>query len=248
MTTSTSLPSSGSREVAPRSSSWAGLPSFTWSAVLPGGALVRSSSRLAGDFSDVGTLGEACPRLAPVPWTWLKQVHGAQVALVREPGACRGEEADAAVTACPGAGLAVLTADCAPVALSSPEGVVAIVHAGWKGLLVGVMEAAVRSMESLGAREVFAALGPCIWPHAYDFSPADLDTMARRFGPAVRSVASSGRPALDLPAAVGAALERAGASLSAVSQTCTHCSPVHWSWRARADRGRQVTVVWTQPL
>lgn len=165
-----------------------------------------------------------------------------------EPGGPLGEEADAAVTSCRGAALAVLTADCAPVALASPEGVIGIVHAGWRGLLGGVVEAAVMAMRSLGAREVSAALGPSIWPHAYDFSPADLDVLAGRLGPTVRSSTSSGRPALDLPAAVGAALGRAGVALVAASQTCTHCSPVHWSWRARRDRGRQATVVWTPPL
>lgn len=208
---------------------------------------MRSFSRLAGDFSDGEGLIRAHPQLVQVPCTWLRQVHGARVALVEEPGGCQGAEADAAVTACRGAALAVMSADCAPVALSSPEGVVGIVHAGWRGLLGGVVEAAVGAIWDLGAREVFAALGPCIWPHAYEFSPGDLEVLAQRLSPGVRATTSSGHPALDLPAAVGAALERSGASLVAVSQTCTHCSPVHWSWRARSDRGRQATVVWTPP-
>ncbi len=209
---------------------------------------MRSGSRLAGDFSAPGAAGAARERLAPVPWTWLRQVHGCRVVVVEEPGACCGALADASVTSCPGAGLAVLTADCAPVALSSGEGVIGVVHAGWRGLLAGVVEAAAEAMERLGAGRLFAAVGPCIWPHAYEFSSPELDTLARQFGPVVRATAASGRPALDLPAAVGAALGRAGVALLAESQTCTHCSTWHWSWRARADPGRQATVVWREAV
>lgn len=171
-------------------------------------------------------------------------MHGRDVAVVMEPAALRGAQADAAITTCAGAALAVLTADCAPVALASPQGPVGIVHAGWRGLVAGVVEAAVESMERLGARDLFAALGPCIWPHAYDFSVPDLEAVADHFGPGVKAVSASGAPALDLPAAVGAALERSDVVLVAVAQTCTHCSRAHWSWRARRDTARQATVVW----
>src|SRR5437870_5726904 len=58
------------------------------------------------------------------PWTWLRQVHGGRVLVVEGPGCGVGEEADASVSAVPGAVLAVLTADCAPVALASQEGVI----------------------------------------------------------------------------------------------------------------------------
>jgi len=166
------------------------------------------------------------------------------VVVVTRPGGSCGEEGDAAVTACTGAGLAVLTADCAPVALSSPEGVVGVVHAGWRGLMAGVVGAAVNAMERLGATRVVGALGPCVRPHAYAFSPVDLGRASSRFGAVVEARDAQGRPALDLPAAVVVALEEAGAQLVADAGTCTHCSDDHWSWRARADRGRQVTVVW----
>ena len=56
------------------------------------------------------------PRSSTDPWTWLRQVHGAGVVIVTEPGEHAGAQADAAVTAVPGAVLAVQTADCAPVA------------------------------------------------------------------------------------------------------------------------------------
>jgi hypothetical protein len=207
---------------------------------------VRAGSRAAGDFSDPAHKRAVAARslLADAPWTWLRQVHGATVVVVDGPGTGRGQEADAAVTTCAGAALAVLTADCPPVALSSPDGVVGIVHAGWRGLMAGVVEAAVSAMRALGAGEVSAALGPCIHPHAYRFSANDLAAVVSRFGAAVAARDDAGQPALDLPAAVGIALRRAGAVLVADAGTCTHCSPDHWSWRARADQGRQATVVW----
>ncbi|HTW10919.1 MAG TPA: polyphenol oxidase family protein [Acidimicrobiales bacterium] len=182
--------------------------------------------------------------LAAVPWTWLRQVHRARVVLVEEPGSCRGVEADAAVTRCPGAALAVLTADCAPVVLASREGVLGVAHAGWRGLLAGVVEATVAAMRALGAGDVSAALGPCVRPHAYPFSAPDLEMLEDRFGPGVAARDEGGHAALDLPAAVRAALDEAGAALVADSGVCTHCSAEHWSWRARADRGRQATVAW----
>jgi polyphenol oxidase len=207
---------------------------------------VRAGSRAAGDFSDPDDdqAVDAQRALAEVPWTWLRQVHGATVVVVPAPGALRGQEADAAVTACAGTALAVMTADCAPVALSSPEGVVGVAHAGWRGLMAGVVEATVAAMRGLGAGQVSAALGPCIRPHAYPFSPGDLGPLVARYGPGVEGRDVTGRPALDLPAAVAAALSAAGAVLVADAGTCTHCSPAHWSWRARRDRGRQATVVW----
>jgi len=202
-----------------------------------------------GDFSNPRS-GEALAsrssdeELSRLQWTWLRQVHGAEVVVVKRPRDSCGSRADAAVTASAGAGLVVLTADCAPVALSSLEGVVGIAHAGWRGLLGGVVEEAVSAMRRLGASQVFAALGPCIHAHAYAFSPEDLEPLVARLGPGVRGVDENEGPALDLPAAVAAALARAGAELFAVAGTCTHCSQEHWSWRARRESGRQATVVW----
>jgi YfiH family protein len=207
---------------------------------------MRAGSRRAGDFADPReprALAAQRP-LADAPWTWLRQVHGHRVVVVEQPGDCRAEEADAAVSGCPGAALVVVTADCAPVGLASPEGIFGVAHAGWRGLMSGVVEATVATMRSLGANEVSAALGPCIAPHAYRFSAPDLEPVAERFGPGVVALDSDGFPALDLAAAVRAALGRAGATLVGDAQVCTHCSPDHWSWRANGDKARQASAVW----
>lgn len=177
-------------------------------------------------------------------WTLLRQVHGPRVVVVDRPGGATGEPADAAVTSKAGAALAVLTADCAPVALGSPEGVLGVVHAGWKGLRAGVVESAVTAMRRMGATRIEAVLGPCIHPCCYTFGEEDLQDMTARYGQSVRSCDRSGSPALDLPNAVDVALHNAGARLVGQVGSCTGCSGRYWSWRRSATSRRQATVVW----
>jgi YfiH family protein len=179
-----------------------------------------------------------------LPWTLLEQVHGARVVVVERPGAASGAEADAAVTVAGGAALAVLTADCAPVAFASPEAILGVAHAGWKGLRAGVVEATVTTMRRLGATRIEAVLGPCIHPCCYSFGSEDLDRLAARLGEQVRAVDRQGSPALDLPGGVKAALHSSGVVLVGEADTCTSCSDNHWSWRRSAVPFRQATVVW----
>ncbi|HVF73676.1 MAG TPA: polyphenol oxidase family protein [Acidimicrobiales bacterium] len=193
-----------------------------------GAAEVRWTSRADGDRRSV-----VDPAL-----TRLHQVHGARVVVVDAPGACDGEEADAAVTAVAGAKLAVFTADCAPVALAA-DGVIGAVHAGWRGLAAGVVQAAVEEMRRLGAGRIDAALGPCIRAECYEF-----EDVAEWFPPEVHGVTRQGRPALDVPAAVRAALDAAGVELVHDEGVCTACSAEHYSHRARGDGERQAMVVW----
>src|SRR5947209_16084022 len=76
------------------------------------------------------------------PWSWVRQVHGSTVVTVDRPGGGAGETGDALVTSSDGAALAILTADCAPIALGADIAAVAAVHAGWRGLRAGVVDAA----------------------------------------------------------------------------------------------------------
>lgn len=197
-----------------------------------------------GDLAIGGDGVEARRRaVVDLPWTWLRQVHGGDVVVVTAPGEHAGAAADAAVTAVPGAALAVQTADCAPIALLA-DGVVGAVHAGWRGLAAGVVGNAVAAMRDLGAGEVRAVLGPCIRPRCYEFGPDDLDVVAAALGAGVRATTGWGTPALDLPTGVKLALQEAGVADVADSGVCTACSPVHWSHRARAEAERQSLVVW----
>jgi len=107
----------------------------------------------------------------------LSQVHSAIVHTLTEPpreGAPR-LEGDGMVTALPGLGLGILTADCAPVLLADLDAkVIGAAHAGWKGALGqdgrGVLEAVLDAMEKLGAarRRIRAVIGPCISQDNYE--------------------------------------------------------------------------------
>ncbi len=198
-----------------------------------------------GDFAEPGRIGEVRRRkVVDRPWTTLEQVHGARVVTVEHPGECSGEPADAAVSAAPGVALAVLSADCAPVALASPEGVIGVAHAGWRGLRAGVIEATVQSMRRLGATRVEAVLGPCIHPCCYTFGGGDLAQVESRLGSPLAATTRSGELSLNLPAGVTVALRAAGATLLDMSRECTACSGDLWSWRSHQSKRRQATVIW----
>lgn len=215
------------------------------------------SGRAQGDQR---VAGDGRPPPPPVPAGLvvhrLTQEHGAGVRFVGEPppgasparwSAGPGGAApigDALVATTPGVALAVLTADCAAIALGSSEGVFAAVHAGWRGLLAGVVQQAIAVARACGASEPVAALGPCIHPCCYEFSPADLDALAARYGPAVRAETTDGRPALDLPAAVDGALAEAGVEAAGRHGSCTACGPDAFSFRRSRDEARQALFVW----
>jgi YfiH family protein len=180
---------------------------------------------------------------APRPWTWLHQVHGAAVAVVREPGEHAGADADAAVTAAPGCALAVRTADCAPLVLLGTRSV-GVVHAGWRGLMAGVVGAAVGALRQLDDDVVSAHLGPCIRPGCYEFDGPERALVVDRFGATVAGTTSWGTAAIDLPAAVGVALHEVGVATLHDGSGCTACDRRWYSHRARRETERFATVAW----
>ncbi len=211
----------------------------------------RAQGDLAVDLSP-DVLEERRAAIAPTPWTWLRQVHGADVVVVTEPGEHAGAEADGAVSAVEGVTLAVHSADCAPVLLcSSGTGptVIGAAHAGWRGLQAGVLQRTVEQMRQLGADDVVWRLGPCISPAAYEFGPDELEQLRATLGDAVVGRTATGAPALDLRAGVRAALSSVGASPAEPGEAvaCTATDPSYFSWRAGRDHGRQAGIVWTTP-
>ncbi|MBS1846849.1 MAG: polyphenol oxidase family protein [Actinobacteria bacterium] len=180
------------------------------------------------------------------PVSWLSQVHGSQVVVVGTPGEGAGVEADALVTAAPGAALCVITADCAPVVLTTRDAVAAV-HAGWRGLAAGVITATVAAVTAITDAPITAWLGPCIRARCYEFGADDLAVVNRALGVDVSGRTSWGAPALDVSAAVRASLASCGVTDVVDSGVCTACSPVHHSHRARADAGRQGAFVWLEP-
>ena len=147
----------------------------------------------------------------------VRQHHGSAAAVVEAPWRDgEGPAADAMVTRAPGLILGVLTADCAPVLLADADArVVGAVHAGWRGALGGVIEAAVAAMTGLGARRerIAAALGPCIAQDSYEVGPefpaligTDENPPDGLFAPAARR----GHFYFDLAGYVTCRLEAAG--------------------------------------
>ena len=157
--------------------------------------------------------------------SWPRQVHGGHV--IRANGCA--EQADAIWTDERGCALVVVTADCLPVALARLPGhltlqqtvaksrpALALVHVGWRGLLAGVIPAAV---QALGGA-VTAAIGPGIGPCCYEVQEDVAGPVRAAFG---LGLVRDGR--LDLPGAVERALRTAGVARVDRLDECTACNP-----------------------
>ena len=222
-------------------------------------ARVRCSQRSDGDFrcdadagSGPGSRGALETRrqaLLSGRWTWLRQVHGGAVVVVGEPGGCAGAEADAAVTTVPAAVLALQTADCAPVVVLG-DGALGVAHAGWRGIVAGVLGAVVdalhRAAPGCARTGLRAVVGPAIRPSHYEFGEPDLAAVATAAGRDVAGVTSWGAPALDLVAAVRGALGEAGVEeVDDLGFDTAHDD--FYSHRVRGDQARLATAVRLEP-
>jgi len=119
---------------------------------------------------DPGAVAENRSRLItalglPAAPLWLNQVHGCRVVEVGTvPSEC---EADASISYVPGRVCAVMSADCLPLLLCDRAGsCVAAVHAGWRGLVNGVIESVLDRMQ-VSASEILVWLGPAIGPDSF---------------------------------------------------------------------------------
>jgi polyphenol oxidase len=170
--------------------------------------------------------------LAGLPWAVTRQVHSALVLRVDRAGLGDGPpearppvgEGDGLVTAEPGVVLAVLTADCVPVLLADPAaGVVGAVHAGWRGLAAGVVEAGVAALAGLGAdpAATVGLVGPAVGGCCYEVG-ADVRAAVGDRYPAALATTRDGRPSLDPATAAAAALAAAGLGEVRVAGECTY--------------------------
>jgi len=200
------------------------------------------------DDGDVGrdALGGDARRLELTgrPWTTVHQVHGAVAVVADGPGGRLDADADAIVTTAVDTPIAVFGADCSLIGLSSPEGVIAVAHAGWRGLAAGVIRTAAETMRALGATRLDVAVGPMIHPECYPFGAADLAGVVAALGDEVRATTPSGEPALDLPRGVARALDDVGATRALTLGRCTACEGGWYSFRARRDQARHALVLW----
>ncbi len=181
------------------------------------------------------------------------QVHSADVVHVSGPAAAR-PLADAMVTATPDIALSVLTADCQPVLFLDPvAGVIGAAHAGWKGALIGVLEATLDAMEQLGAQRgrVNAVIGPTISQRAYEVGPEFFDTFVDADQGHGRFFAqgTGDRMHFDLPGFGLHRLRQAGVGRAEWTRHCTYTdSDRFFSYRRsvharEADYGRLISTI-----
>jgi hypothetical protein len=178
-------------------------------------------------------LGRLAPESALV--VDLRQVHGAVVHEVGVEPVAEPLEGDGLVTEQPGRALLVRTADCVPVLLSRTDGGrVAAVHAGWRGLVAGVIP---RALEVLGAGEYVAAIGPCLSTANFEVGP---EVAAEFEGAGLSEVVdrSRARPHVDLCSAVATQLERVGVRRIDGTDRCTYeHADEFWSYRRDVTHG-----------
>lgn len=184
------------------------------------------------------------------PFAAAHQVHGAAVARVGGQRAGAGFEgppsplgqADVLAVSQPRIPVAVLVADCVPLALASPEdSLLVAVHAGWRGLAAGVVGHALRAFDR--PDRVVAAIGPSIGPCHYEVGE-DV-TLAVAAGSDVGAVTEhrDGSLFLDLPGTVARVLRAAGVKEIEVAEECTACEPARFfSHRRDRETGRQAML------
>ena len=195
--------------------------------------------------------------LDPANLVTAHQIHSQRVVLVEEPWARTGApEVDAMVTTHRGIALGILHADCAPVLFADAEaGVVAAAHAGWRGMLDGVLEATLQEMQGHGAdlSRVAAAIGPCIGQASYEVGPEfrsrfiEADSANGKFFAA--SSARAQHFQFDLEGYAGHRLTRAGVRRIERLARDTCAEPgVFFSYRRRTldggkDYGRNISLI-----
>jgi YfiH family protein len=186
---------------------------------------------------------------------WLQQVHGCTVHEAALPLPAQPPQADAVYTQQPGIVCAVLTADCLPVLFAAADGSeVAVAHAGWRGLVDGVLEQTVARFRT-PAQQVQAWLGPAIAACHFEVGPE----VRQRFLEQAEADAQAGTAAAFRPAAGGkymadlyqlARLRLQALGLRQVSGTarCTVCDAGRWySYRREGRTGRFATLIFRTP-
>jgi YfiH family protein len=165
------------------------------------------------------------------------QVHGRDIREVTDtpatgrflqPGAEPFPKSDGLVTSSRGRALTLLTADCLPIAIAAADGSrLALLHAGWRGIEAGVIEAGVAAVGT----EAMAAIGPGAGPCCYEVGEDVAGPLTRRFG---QDVVRDGRA--DLWLCAERALRSSGIGQVAVAGECTICTEDRY-FSHRRDHG-----------
>ncbi len=179
---------------------------------------------------------------------WLNQVHGTAVV---DAAACAGvpdADADAAVSCSSGVVCSVMTADCLPLLLCDRAGtVVAAVHAGWRGLHGGVVEAGVAAMK-VAPSEILAWLGPAIGQQAFEVGSevrAAFMAVDRQAEAAFRPAETPAKWLADLYLLARQRLAVLGVSGIYGGDRCTFSEPdCFFSYRRDGATGRMASLIW----
>ena len=186
----------------------------------------------------------------------LYQIHSATALVVDKPFE-RGQvpRADALVTRTPGVVIGALAADCTPVLFAEPKSrIIAAAHAGWRGALGGVLEAAIEAMVELGANRINirAAIGPCINQEAYEVGPefeAEFVKADPGNGRFFLRHSPESRPHFDLPGYVEHRLSTLGLDAVERRSLCSYQNEsLFFSYRRATHRkepyyGRQISAI-----
>lgn len=175
---------------------------------------------------------------------WINQVHGVHAVTLERDSS---RDADAAITREPGKVAVVMTADCMPVLVCNRAGSeVAAIHAGWRGLQAGVIEAAISAMHS-SPQQLLAWIGPSISQASFEVGDevrrAFIDRDAR-----AQTCFSANRPGhwlCDLAALAEAALRAIGVSEVARAPYCSYGdADLFYSYRRENVTGRMASLIW----
>lgn len=175
---------------------------------------------------------------------WLQQTHSIRV-IDLDTGTNR--DGDAALTRTPDTIATVLTADCLPVLFCNKSGSeVAAAHAGWRGLLNGVLEQTVNAMQS-AAIDLMAWLGPAIGPEHFEVGEEVREAFLQH-DPQNEAFFSSTRPGhylADLYAVARLRLNKIGINLISGGEFCTYRDDqFFYSYRRAKQTGRQASLIY----
>lgn len=175
---------------------------------------------------------------------WLNQVHGTACAIAGQSP--QDTCADASVGLAAQQLCVVMTADCLPVLFCSRDGqAVAAAHAGWRGLLAGVLETTVAQMQ-VAPSEVLAWLGPAIGPQAFEVGDEVRAAFVAESPAAAGAFSAHGNKWLaDLYALARQRLQRAGVNAVYGGGLCTFSQPEDfYSYRRDGVTGRMASLIW----
>lgn len=208
---------------------------------------------------DAGAVAENRRRVSahlPARALWLDQVHGTRVLDADQlAGPCDvPPQADAAFTTRRDQVLAIMVADCLPIAISDGQGtIVAAVHAGWRGLADGVIEATLAQLKQArpDQQQWRAWIGPAIGPRAFevgaDVVHAFLKADAQAHSCFVPRPGMHDKWLADLPALAARRLQGCGVTDVSLADRCTASEPdTFFSYRRDGVCGRMVLLAWLE--